>query len=450
MSTENTVDPKVVADIAREVKSLAGTTNDKIDSFMRDLTKARGDFESGRQRHEDSVKNQIESFLQKMEAVDAAVAAERKRNDALELAIKRTGSIGGKAADDPEVKQAAEWKAFNHYLKGGSYTDPVDVVDTDIANLRGYTRGFKHLVKFWTNNLGPDEAKDLLAGRDTSGGYWVTPVMNARVQSILRETTPMRQVANVERISTGAMEFAIDDGEASAGWVGETEPRPVTDTPELGMQRVEVKEVYAKPRITQILLEDASVDVEDWLARKIADKFSRMENQAFVLGNGLKRPRGWLTYPNGVGRGNIPQIPTGAAAAVTPDFFKRTPFNLKERYLNNAKWILNRATIATVSLFKEGGTNNYIWQPGLTNGLPNMIGGYPWVYGPDIPVEGANNLIGGFGDWKEAYTILDRLGITVLRDPYSSKPYVEFYSRKRVGGDVINYEAIFIGKCAAS
>jgi HK97 family phage major capsid protein len=248
-------------------------------------------------------------------------------------------------------------------------------------------------------------------------------------------------MATVENISTDAIEYPVDDDEAGANWVGETESRPATSTPQVGVQRIPVHEMYAFPMVTQKLLEDASVDVEAWLARKIGAKFGRLEATAFVSGNGVKKPRGFLTYPNGTTRGSIEQIVSGNATALTADGLINLIMSIKEPYSANAAFLMRRAAVGSVMLFKDG-NGQYIWRPGLEMGRPSSLLGYPIREAADMPAIGAGALAVAFGDWRTAYTIVDRLGITTLRDPYTAKPFVGFYTRKRVGGDVTNFEAI--------
>ena len=220
----------------------------------------------------------------------------------------------------------------------------------------------------------------------------VTPAIGTIINGVQFETSPMRAIANIETISPDAIEYPRDDDEASAGWVGEQEDRPETGTPKAGMQRIPVHELYANPKVTQKLLEDNAWNVESWLGNKIGDKFGRTEANAFVVGNGVKKPRGFATYASGTyvagGSGKIEQIAAAAAGLIGWDDLINILTALKEFYLGGSK----------------------------------------------LPV--------AFGNFKMGYTIVDRVGISTLRDPYSAKPFVQFYTRKRVGGDVTNFEAI--------
>lgn len=297
------------------------------------------------------------------------------------------------------------------------------------------------------------QERALSVDSDPNGGYVVTPEQSARISTIVYETSPMRSVATVETISTDALEGLYDGDEAEAGWVGERQARPETDTPQLGKWRIPVHEIYAAPRATQKLLDDAYIDIEAWLARKVSERFSRMENTAFVLGDGVGKPRGFLTYPDGTGtapRGVIEQIPSLAAAGVAPEAIWNLVYGIKNAYRQGATWAMNRATIGAIRTIREGaGTGQFMWAPGF-GGTPSQLAGYPIAEFEDMPDATSGEVAAAFGNFRTAYTIVDRIGIRVLRDPYTAKPYVEFYTTKRVGGDVINYEAIKLMDIAAS
>lgn len=262
------------------------------------------------------------------------------------------------------------------------------------------------------------------------------------------ETSPMRQYAAAQTIGTDALEGLYDLDEASAGWVGETESRPETDTPQLQRWRIPVHEQYAKPHATQKLLDDATIDMEAWLENKVRDKFARVENAAFVNGDGVNKPRGFLTYGAGTTLpGTIEQIATGvnggfAAAPDGGDALIDLITALKMPYRASAVFAMNRTTTGAVRKLKDS-DGAYLWRPGIAAGQPATLLGYPQAPLEDMPDFNATGALAiAFGDFRQAYQIVDRMGIRVLRDPYSNKPYVQFYSTKRVGGDVVNFEAL--------
>ena len=326
------------------------------------------------------------------------------------------------------------------------------IFDPDPSPAGGESKELKLAINQYLRKgvaIGPEEVKLLAEGGDPTGGYWVEGEVSSVIIKKVFETSPMRPEAFVETISTDALEIPDDLGEASSGWAGETQSRPETNTPTVGVRRIPVHEQYAMPKATQMLLDDARVNVEAWLGGKVSDKFSREENTAFINGNGVDKPRGILTYPAGTTNpGQIQQINSGSAAALKDDGLRKVFYALKSPYIGNAKWYMGRPTIEAISLLKDT-QDRYVWQPGLQVGEPQSLLGHPIVRMEDMPAVTANSLSIVFGNMRQGYTIVDRMGVRVLRDPYSSKPFVLFYTTKRVGGDVTNFEAMIIQKTAA-
>jgi HK97 family phage major capsid protein len=288
-------------------------------------------------------------------------------------------------------------------------------------------------------------------GSDPDGGYAVTPDTSGRIVSKIYETSPVRQVANVVTIGTDAIEGFNDLGEGDAGWVAELGDRAETNTPQLGKWSIPVHEMYAMPKVTQKLLDDAMFDVEGWLAGKTADKFARTENTAYINGNGIGKPRGLLTYTTAATAdssrawGTFEHVATGTSggfgtAPNGSDKLTDLVFKLKAGYRNNANFMMARSTLAEVRKLKDG-NGNYLWQPNFTERQNSMLLGFPVVEAEDFPVMAANSLSIGFGDIREAYTIVDRAGIRVLRDALTSKGFVKFYTTRRTGGGAVNFEA---------
>jgi HK97 family phage major capsid protein len=289
------------------------------------------------------------------------------------------------------------------------------------------------------------EAKAMSTLSDPDGGYLIAVPMSDRIIQYVFESTPIRDLAGHVSISTRAYPGMYDNDEADAGWVGETETRGETKTPQLGQFEIPVHEIYAKPKVTQTLLDDSAFDVESWLARKVGAKFSRKQNTAFITGDGIKKPRGILTYPAGTAHKQIEQVVSGHATAITGDGIINLVGSLKEAYLSNATFLMKRSTLTQIRILKDG-QGNYLWQPNYQLGLAQTLVGYPIRTGEDMPMVASGSLPIAFGDFREAYLIVDRQGVRVLRDPYSSKPFVEFYHTARVGGDVVNFEAIKLQK----
>jgi HK97 family phage major capsid protein len=261
----------------------------------------------------------------------------------------------------------------------------------------------------------------------------------------------MRQFASIQSIGTDALEGLHDSDQAAFGWVGEEGARTETGTPKLEKWRIPVHEMYAKPAATQKLLDDAAINMEAWLQSKVTDRFARAENTAFVSGNGVDRPRGFTTYPDRASAdvfeiGAIEQFDSGANGAFVAapnggDVLIDALYGLKAQYRANATWFMNRKVAAEVRQLKDS-DGAYLWVPGIAAGQPASLLGYPTASFEDMADLATGSLSIAVGDMREAYQIVDRIGVRVLRDPYSNKPYVEFYSTKRVGGDVVNFEAL--------
>lgn len=379
----------------------------------------------------------------KLAKIEADIQQAQKIADEAVLASKRQSRVvtdaKGEAVDLD--KKAQDWASTIARRRGmvvGSYT---------ASDLDGYKAAFDTFLRKGEEVMGPDERKALSVGSDPDGGYVVNPDLSGRIVMKVFESSPMRAYASIQAISSDALEGIFDLGEAGSGWVGETDSRAETSTPQLGKWRIPAHELYAKPKATQKLLDDASINMEQWLAGKVAEKFARDEAAAFVSGSGVNKPRGFLTYPDGSTLpGTIEQFASGASGALASapsggDVLINALYGLKAQYRANAVWFMNRATAALVRKAKDS-DGSYLWQPGIQAGQPATLLGYPMASFEDMPAPAANSLSIAVGDMREAYQIVDRIGIRTLRDPYSAKPYVEFYTTKRVGGDVVNFEAL--------
>lgn len=444
----------VLDDVQREVKKFGDDVTSLKNTMEKDLKEVRELAErAGKSAGEGTqLKNDLEALTkgvaEKHDAIEKKVAeiiakAQKEAEAVIEIQ-KKMGRPGfGSEKQEELLKHATEFKKTAMSRRGELKANTsLKAEDVNLDEYKAYQEAFKSSLRREVNFLSQDEQKAMLVGSDPDGGYLVPTQTSSRVITKVYETSPIDALAYHETVSTDALEIAIDTDEAGAGWVGETESRPETSTPQVGVQRIPVFEIYAKPKATQQLLEDAGVDVEAWLAGKVADKFARMRALAFISGSGIKQPRGILTYPagsNGV-RGTIAQVPSGNATLLTPDGLVNLMYSIKDKYLANANWLMKRGSVAATMLFKDT-QGQYIWRPGLQEGQPAMLLGHAIRRADDMPNVGSGALPVAFGDFRAGYTVVDRLGIRVLRDPYSSKPFVEFYTRARVGGDVVDFEA---------
>jgi HK97 family phage major capsid protein len=402
-----------------------------------DVNKA---FEEFKSTNDANLKERDVVLEEKLDKVNKDLEAAQAKMDEAFLAQKRAARV---VTDEKgnEVDLDAKAQKWARSVSGDRH------VEFDAKAMDEYKAAYDKFLRKGEERFGPEEHKALSVGTDPDGGYVVHPDMNGRIVGKVFETSPMRAFASVQTISTDALEGLFDLDEAASGWVGETESRPETDTPQINKWRIPVHELYAKPKATQKILDDAEINMEQWLAGKVAEKFARDEAAAFVNGSGVGRPRGFLTYDNGTTLpGTIEQVKTGvngdfAADPNGGDALIDALYGLKTQYRNNATWFMNRSTTKEVRKLKDS-DGAYIWQPGIAAGQPATLFGYPVAPFEDMPDIATGSLSIAVGDMRETYQIVDRIGIRTLRDPYSAKPYVEFYTTKRVGGDVINFEAL--------
>lgn len=403
------------------------------------LNKAFEEFKSTNDANLEKRDVVLEAKLAKIEAdMDAA----QKIADEAALAAKRAQRVAAEDSNGVDL----DAKAL-HWARGIAKSRGTDVGQFGREQMNAYKSAFNTYMRKGDQLLGAEELKALSVGSDPDGGYVVNPDLSGRIVAKVFETSPLRAYASVQVISTDALEGLFDLNEAASGWVGETEARAETGTPALGKWRIPTHELYAKPTATQKLLDDGEIDMEAWLATKVAEKFARDEATAFVSGNGVGKPRGFLDYASGTTLpGTIERVKSGvnggfATDGTGSDCLISALYGLKAPYRANAVWAMNRSTTAAVRKIKDS-DGAYIWQAGLAAGQPATLLGYPVASFEDMPALATGSLSIAVADWRETYQIVDRIGIRTLRDPFSAKPYVEFYTTKRVGGDVVNFEAI--------
>jgi HK97 family phage major capsid protein len=367
---------------------------------------------------------------EKVERINAEITKLQKALDDTNamLAAVKVGAGGG---DEINPAVAEHSKAFNKWFRKGDRA-----VDADMRDLE---------VKAELSTLS-----------DPDGGYVVPEEMSNTIDRVVGTVSAMRSLATVMTISTDTFKKLVNMGGAGSGWVGEKESRPETDTPTLRELIFNTAEIYANPAATQTLLDDARVDIAAWLANEVSITFAEQEGDAFINGDGVKRPRGLLAYDTVANAsyawGKIGFIKTGAAAAFAStdpaDALIALFYGLKQGYRNGASWLTSDAVMETIRKFKDG-QGNYLWAPPAGPANVATILGKPVATDDNMPALGANAFPVAFGNFSRAYLIIDRFGIRVLRDPYTNKPYVHFYTTKRVGGGVQNFEAVKLLKCMA-
>lgn len=401
------------------------------------------------------IETSLDAAVEGKAALEARIAAEAKQREDLELRLQREGIKG----DGDAAKTELELKTFNRSLQALGQERKTAVAPLDREGFAEYKAALDSYVRRGRDGLGAEEIKALSVGLDTDGGYLVTPDMSGRIATRVFETSPIRQIANVQVISSDKLEGIEDINEAGGGWSGETATRSETSTPDVGRWSIEAFEVYAEPKATQKLLDDAMVDAEAWLSGKIGDKLGRLENTAHVVGDGIQKPRGFGAYTtaaddgSGVTWGTIGHVNTGANGAFATsnpgDVLHDLVGLLKNEYLTGSSFVTRRSVITAIRKFKDG-QGQYLWQPGLGAGQPEQLVGYPITRAEDIATAATGSLSLFFGNFREAYQIVDRQGERVLRDPYTQKGYVKFYTTRRTGGAVVNFEAIKALRFSAS
>lgn len=296
---------------------------------------------------------------------------------------------------------------------------------------------------------------DLKKSDDSNGGYLVPKEWDRTITDRLQTVSPLRRLFKVQTTSKPKFSKLYNMHGAGSGWVGEEDSRTKTDTPTFKSLDFETGEIYANPAATQQMLDDAEINLEVFLADEVKTEFAVAENKAFISGDGQKgKPTGLLTYAEGGTNatkhplGAIKVVKTGNAAAVTADSVIDLVYSLPAEYSQGAGFMMNRKTLAAVRKLKDG-QGNYLWQPSYQQDQPSTLCGYPVYEVADMPDVAANALCIAFGDFSRAYLILDRKGVSILRDPYTNKPFVQFYTTKRVGGGVDNPEACVLLKVAA-
>lgn len=296
--------------------------------------------------------------------------------------------------------------------------------------------------------LAPDEAKALTVGADPTAGYLAPAEFARELIKAEVEFSPLRSVARLRTTANRALQIPARTGTFAAQWTAEQGTRSETTGLTYGLEEIPSHELYALVDVSEQMLEDSEFNLEEELQAEFAEQFAVAEGVAFVDGNGVGRPEGLLDHSdvasNNSGSAATIQDATGQANGLI-DLFH----GLKTAYARNGVWLLNRTTLGSVRKLKDG-QNNYIWQPGLVAGMPNTILGAPYVEMPDMPDEAANAFPIAYGDWRRGYVILDRINLSVLRDPFTqaTSGNIRYVARRRVGGQVVLAEAIRKLKCA--
>ncbi len=365
--------------------------------------------------------------IEKVERLEQALSEQKRLTD--DLLLKRNRPHFGGEAKAPRSTAGIEHKAaFEAYMRGGS------------------EQGLRRF-----------EEKAMSAGSGTDGGYTVPVELETYIMRRLAQISPIRAIAGNRQVSSATFQKAFSATGPAGGWVAETAPSTETASPPLQQMVFPTMELYAMPSATQALLDDSVVDLETWLAGEIDTLFAQQEGTAFVTGDGTNKPKGFLAYPTVADAswswGNIGYLATGVsgdfAAANPSDRLVDLVYAIQAGYRQNATWVMSRKTQAAVRKLKDS-QGHYLWQPPALAGGQATLMNFPLVEAEDMPAIGANSLSIAFGDFQRGYLVVDRIGLRLLRDPYSSKPYVLFYTTKRVGGGMQDFNAIKLLKFGVS
>ncbi|MAW87087.1 MAG: phage major capsid protein [Phyllobacteriaceae bacterium] len=410
---------------APEIKAASGSAQDVAEAFDEFM----GAFEAFKAANDERLKEieqRVGADVLTVDKVDRISAALDEQKAAMDRLILQRG----RPALDGAVPLAglARKQAFAAYMRSG-----------DDRQMRAL------------------DTKAMSYGSGQDGGYLVPDETEAAIGKRLAALSPVRSVASVRQVSGAVLKKPFSVTGPAVGWAGETAARPETASSVLAELQFPTMELYAMPAATASLLDDAAVDLDQWIASEVEAAFAEQEGAAFITGDGVNKPRGFLDYGSVAEAdwawGQLGHVATGVAGALpetdASDVLIDTIYALKAGYRQNASWMMNRKTQAAIRKLKDA-DGNYLWQPPAMPGGQAMLMGFGVVEAEDMPDAAANATPIAFGDFARGYLVVDRTGVRVLRDPYSAKPYVLFYTTKRVGGGVQDFDAIKLVKYGAA
>ncbi|CAH4963231.1 phage major capsid protein [Citrobacter portucalensis] len=391
------VDVKDVEQVAQELQAKFDAFKEKNDKRLEAVEQEKG-----------KLAGEVETLNGKLSELD-------ELKSALEEELKQVKRPAG----GPQSKAASEHKtAFIGFMR------------------KGKDDGLREL-----------ERKALQVGVDEDGGYAVPEELDRTILNLLKDEVVMRQEATTITVGGANYKKLVNLGGTASGWVGETDSRPETDASKLGQIEPFMGEIYGNPQATQTMLDDAFFNVEDWINSELAIEFAEQEEIAFTSGNGTKKPKGFLAYASTLDPdktrafGTLQHILSGAAAGVTADAIIKLVYTLRKVHRNGAKFMMNNNSLFAIRILKDS-EGNYLWRPGLELGQPSSLAGYGVAENEQMPDIAADAKAIAFGNFKRGYTIVDRIGTRILRDPYTKKPFVGFYTTKRTGGMLVDSQAI--------
>ncbi|MFW8593266.1 phage major capsid protein [Cribrihabitans neustonicus] len=362
----------------------------------------------------------VTGFLHEFKGFRNDITAKLKQaEERMNMLDRKTLPAGRPPLAAAQDMGAPHQKAFNAYLRTGD--------DDAMRGLQLDTKAMSTAV-------------------NSDGGYLVDPQTAETVKSVLSSSASIRAVASVVHVEASSFDVLIDHTDVGAGWAAEAGPAAETGTPSIDRITIPLHELSALPKASQRLLDDSAFDIEGWLANRIADKFARAEAAAFISGDGIDKPTGFLNHAAVADGswtwGSLGYVATGSSGAVgNGDAIIDLVYALGAQYRANATFVMNSKTAGQVRKLKDA-DGRFLWSDGLAAGEPARLMGYPVLIAEDMPDPAADSFSVAFGDFRAGYTIAERPDLRVLRDPFSAKPHVLFYATKRIGGGVSDFAAI--------
>ena len=397
----------------------------------------------------------MEAKLAKMDAHIDSLNEAKSRLEKLETRLARPGAFSGDRNNGSSSPEAEAYKtAFFNWMRA-----PGDHERRAALQQRAKALKVTEAKAFGDDDGFETRSAAVATTTGAAGGFALPEVIERQIARLTVDISPIRQIATVRTVGSSDYKELIDIGGAAFEWVGETDTRNQTNTPDLAEVAPTFGMASAKPQASEESLDDLFFDVESWLVDSAAEAIAAGEGLAFVTGNGTKKPTGFLAGPTPVTTvdasrafGTLQYIASGQAAALptSPDIFYDLVYALRARYRRNARWVTNKLILAAIRKYKEATTNAYMWQPGLSAGQPDTFMGYPVTEAEDMPAVAASAFSVAFGDFKEGYLITDRVGMRITRDEITTPGYVKFYIRRRTGGKIRNSQAIKLLKIAAA
>lgn len=391
----------------------------------------------------------LDAKLAKMDEHMNSLGEVKSKLEKMETKLSRPGmASGGQSGDDTETPEVREYRtALQNWIRKSNDVDREIQLKEAVSAI---------VAK---SSTGPLErrAAQVITSTGAAGGYALPEIIERQIARLAADISPIRQIATVRTVGSPDYKELVDVGGAAFEWVGEGDARNQTNTPDLYEIAPTFGMASAKPQASEESLDDLFFDVENWLIESAAEAIAAGEGAAYVSGNGVKKPTGFLAGPAPVATGDAARafgtlqfFASGQAAAMptNPDVFLDMVYGVRSRYRNNARWVTAKAVLSSMRKYKDG-QGQYLWQPAMAAGQPATFLGYGITEAEDMPAVAANSFPLAFGDFKEGYLIVDRVGMRITRDEITTPGFVKFYVRKRTGGKLRNTQAIKLLKISA-